>query len=214
MKKITNLTFIFLLVAFASFAQLPGNGFEKVGDVSKFKTSLATKYNSVSTLSSDFKQVKTLSLLDETIISTGKFYYGKQNKIRIEYLNPYKYLMVINNGQMLVKDEQQTNKINAKGSKVLQSVNQVMVDCMSGTVFQNKDFKVTAYMNKSNYLLYLVPVTPEMKKMFDRIEVYLLNYNMEVDRLVMVEKGGDATDMQFSNTKHNITLNETLFKVK
>lgn len=213
MKKLTNLILIFLISVTSSYAQ-PGNGFVKVGDVSSFKSSLAKNYKNVNTLSSDFKQVKTVSLLDEEIVSKGKFYYGQQDKIRIEYLQPYKYLMVINNGQMLVKDEQKSNKINAKGSKVLQSVNQVMVDCMSGNVFQNKDFKVTAYMNKSNYLLYLVPVTTDMKKMFERIEVYLHNMNMDVDRLVMVEKGGDTTDMEFSNTKHNVSLNEGLFKVK
>lgn len=213
MKKITNLIFILFLSSISCFAQ-PGDGFVKVGDVSGLKNTLAKSYSSVNTLSSSFVQTKTMSLLDEQILSKGKFYYSKQDKIRIEYLNPYKYLMVINDGKMLVKDEQKTNKINAKGSKVLQSVNQVMVDCMSGTVFQNKDFKVTAYMNKSSYLLYLVPVTSDMKKMFERIEVYLQNMNMEVDRLIMIEKGGDRTDMKFSNTKHNVTLNEGLFKVK
>lgn len=213
MKKITSLLFILLFSVIACYAQ-PANGFAQVGDVSSLKADLAKNYSSVNTLSSNFVQTKTMSLLDEQIVSKGKFYYAKQDKIRIEYLSPYKYLMVINDGKMLVKDEEKTNKINAKGSKVLQSVNQVMVDCMSGTVFQNKDFKVTAYMNKSSYLLYLVPVTTDMKKMFERIEVYMHNTNMEVDRLVMIEKGGDRTDMKFSNTKHNITLNEGLFKVK
>ena len=85
---------------------------------------------------------------------------------------------------------------------------------MRGTVMNNPDFKVSAYESGSTYLLSLSPSNDAMKKMFKSIDVYLSKKNFDVDRLVMNEQGGDFTDMDFSNTQHNVALNDALFKVK
>jgi outer membrane lipoprotein-sorting protein len=120
----------------------------------------------------------------------------------------------MNGGQVMVKDEQKTNKINTKNSKTMQSVNHIMIDCMRGTVFQNTDFKVIAYENSGSYLLNMIPATDAMKKMFKQIDVYMDKKSFDVERLSMIELGGDFTDMDFSNSQHNTALNESLFRVK
>lgn len=205
--------FILLFLSFTATAQPAG--FKKLDDVNGFRTSLAQTQAAVNNISSDFKQVKNLSLLAEKIQSKGKFYFLKEDKVRIQYTEPYSYLVVMNGTRMLVKDEQKTNKINAGNSKMMQSVNRVMVDCMRGTVLSNPDFKVTVYHNSKQYLLAMVPTSAEMKKLFDRIDVYMDKTTLDVGKLVMTEKGGDYTNMDFFNTKHNTTaVNEALFKVK
>lgn len=153
-------------------------------------------------------------MLAEKIKSKGKFYFKKEDKVRIEYTSPFSYLLVMNGGQLLVKDEQKTSKINTKNSKAMQSVNRIMIDCMQGTVMQNKDFKATAYESASAYLLSLAPATDAMKKMFKQIDVYMGRKTLDVDRLTMTETGGDYTDMNFTNTQHNTALNDAIFKVK
>lgn len=204
--------FVTILLAHIAVAQ-PKN-FTKVQDKAALENFIKGKNSNVNNILSDFKQVKNLSLLAEQITSKGKFSYAKDFKVRIEYTEPYKYLVVMNGTKMLVRDEQKTSKINTGNSKLMQSVNQVMVDCMKGTVFTNTDFKVNAYTSKTQYLLEMLPVTPEMKKLFEKIEVYLDKENAGVERLVMTEQGGDYTAMNFYNTKYNTQLNDALFKVK
>jgi outer membrane lipoprotein-sorting protein len=85
---------------------------------------------------------------------------------------------------------------------------------MKGTVFQNPDFKTTAYESKDAYLLSMVPATESMKKMFRQIDVFMDKKGFDVQRLTMTEQGGDLTEMTFTNTQHNTALNEALFKVK
>ena len=211
MLKILS-TLSLLLVTLISFAQ--PKGFQQVKDVKEFQTRLSTSNAKVNTVSSDFTQTKNLALLSDKIKSKGKFYFKKEDKVRIEYTSPYSYLLVMNNGQIMVKDEQKTSKINTKNSKTMQSVNRIMIDCMRGTVLNNPDFKVSAFENGSSYLLSLVPATDAMKKMFKSIDVYLDKKSFDVDRLSMKEQGGDYTDMDFSNTQHNVALNDALFKVK
>jgi outer membrane lipoprotein-sorting protein len=205
-------TFLFLLIALQIDAQ--PKGYQPVKNVQPFRESLSKVNSSIETISSDFLQTKNLSLLAEKIKSKGKFYYKKEDKVRIEYLTPYSYLLVMSGGQMMVKDEQKTNKINTRNSKTMQSVNRVMIDCMRGTVFNNPDFKVSVYENAGRYLLSMGPVADAMKKMFKQIDVYMDKKTFDVNRLSMIEEGGDYTDMDFTNTQHNISLNEALFKIK
>lgn len=208
---------VFALVAMCvigSGAMAQPKGFTPVKNVSGFQQSLSKASASVQTISSDFTQVKNLSLLADKIKSKGKFYYKKEDKVRIEYTSPYTYLLVMNGGQIMVKDEQKTSKVNTKNSKTMQSVNRVMVDCMRGTVLSNPDFRTTVYENSGSYLLSMLPSNDAMKKMFRQIDVYMNKKNFDVHRLSMVEQGGDYTDMDFSNTQHNVSLNDALFKVK
>ncbi len=206
------LSFICVCLTTASIAQ--PKGFSAVKNIQEFETALARANSSVNTIASDFTQTKNLSLLSEKIKSKGRFYFQKQDKVRIEYTAPYSYLLVMNGGSVMVKDEQKTSKINAKNSKTMQSVNRIIIDCMRGTVLQNPDFKAAVYENGGNYLLSLSPVSEAMKKMFRSIDVYLSKKNFDVDRLMMTEQGGDFTDMDFTNTQHNVPLNEALFKAR
>lgn len=189
-------------------------GYKTVDDSKSFQSALNNANRSLTNIASDFRQVKNMTLLSEKIRSSGKFYFMKEDKVRIEYTVPYYYLMVMNGNKMLVKDEQKTSRINTGNSKMMQSVNRVMADCMRGTVFTNPDFKTTVYQGAKQFLLSLTPVSIEMGKLFTRIDVYLDKSSFDVARLVLTEKGGDYTDMDFFNTKRNTTLNETLFKVK
>ncbi len=203
-----------LLAVLSAVAFAQPKGFQGVKNVTAFQQSLSQANAGKQTIASDFSQVKNLSLLQDKIKSKGKFYFKKEDKVRIEYTSPYTYLLVMNGGQLMVKDEQKSNKINTRNSKTMQSVNRIMIDCMRGTVFQNPDFKVASYENPQTYLLSLVPATDAMKKMFKQIDVYMDKKNFDVSRLTMTENGGDFTDMDFTNTQHNTALNESLFKVK
>lgn len=203
-----------VVFCFPIIANAQPKGYQPLKNVKEFQAALSKANASVNTISSDFTQVKNLSLLSDKIKSKGKFYFKKDDNVRIEYTSPYSYVLVMSKGQILVKDEQKTSKISTKNSKTMQSVNRIMIDCMRGTVLNNPDFRTTAYENATTYLLSMEPANESMKKMFRTIDVYLSKKTFDVDRLTMTEQGGDFTDMDFTNSQHNIALNEAIFKVK
>jgi outer membrane lipoprotein-sorting protein len=205
-------SFLFLFCATIATAQ--PKGFSAVKDLSSFQQALARSTSGLQSLQSDFMQTKNMALLSDKIRSKGVFYYRKEDKVRIEYTSPFSYLLVMNAGQILVKDEQKSTRINARASKVMQSVNRVMIDCMRGSVFSNPDFKVTAYENATGYLLAMSPANASMKGMFSQIDVYLSKGTLDVDRLNMTEQGGDYTQMDFKNSRRNLNLSDALFKVR
>ncbi|HOZ51633.1 MAG TPA: outer membrane lipoprotein carrier protein LolA [Chitinophagaceae bacterium] len=202
----------FLLVSFSAFAQPAG--YSSLKDVNQFKRNFSLSSQQLQSVESDFVQVKNLSLMKNKIISSGKFYYKKENKVRIEYLKPYSYLMVLNGHAMMVKDEQKKSNFNSRNNKMMQSINNIMLDCMSGNVYNNKDFTTSVYENQKEYLLSLIPSTSMMKKMFSKIEIYLNKNDFNVLRLNMIELGGDNSLMTFTNRLLNKSLDEKLFSTK
>lgn len=217
LSRKARLFFIFVLSLFAVIkvtAQVP-KGYTAVSNTTYLQTSLAATAKKTQTIASDFTQVKHMKMMNDKVNSKGKFYFRKEDKIRIEYTSPFQYLLVMNGGQIMVKDENnKSNKINTRNSKTMQSVNRVMTDCMRGTVFSNKDFSVKAFEAQSQYMLQLTPANNNMKGLFARIDVYIEKSDNSVSKLVMNENGGDYTDMNFTNKKINTNLADALFSIR
>jgi len=210
MKKTFLLIFLFL----PFFALCQEKGFSLINNVKPLQELLAANAQKTGSISSDFLQEKNMKMLQDKVISKGKFFYKKEDKIRIEYTTPFQYLLIMSGGNITVKDEGKTNKINARNSKTMQSVNHVMMDCMRGTVFTNKDFSVKAYESNKQYLLVLSPIDEAMKKMFSKVQIYLGKNNTTVTELLMQENSGDYTVMKFSNIKTNAPIADALFFIR
>jgi outer membrane lipoprotein-sorting protein len=205
--------FIFaLFFSFQLHAQVAG--YLPVKDIASFKEKFSAASQKINSIESDFSQTKNLAMLKEKMISKGKFYYKRANKVRIEYTKPYSYLMVLNNNDMKVKDEHKTSNYNTRSNKMMQSINSIMLDCMRGTVYNNKEFLTSVFESNKEYLLVMMPSTSVMKKMFSKIEVYLDKSDYNVVRLNMIENGGDNSMMSFTNRTMNKIMDDALFSTK
>ena len=199
----------FLLIINNSFAQ-----YKLVSNPEVFKTQFVVASGKINTISADFTQTKSLSALAEKLTSKGKFYFQKDNKVRMEYTSPYQYLMVINGSKIMVKDDKKTNTISAKSNKTFQRINQLMMDCMNGNIFNNKDFSIRVFEDSDTYLTEMTPATPQMKSMFSKVNVIMKKTTFIVQQVQMFEPSGDYTSINYSNQKLNTTLSDALFAVK
>src|SRR6185436_4013869 len=105
------------LIPFSTYAQYAG--YTSVRDIGTFKKQFATESAKVMSIACDFSQEKTLTALTEKITSTGKFWFKRSNKLRMEYTKPFTYLIIMNGDKMLVRDNQKENRVNVKSSKLL-----------------------------------------------------------------------------------------------
>src|SRR4249920_3051842 len=71
-------------------------GYKLLTASNDFETKFAAASQKITTIKSDFVQEKELSMLSEKIISKGKFWFKKENAVRMEYTEPFQYLMIIN----------------------------------------------------------------------------------------------------------------------
>jgi outer membrane lipoprotein-sorting protein len=188
-------------------------GYVPVADLARFKELFAAAAQKTTSIKSDFVQDKNLSMLSEKIVSKGKFYFKKDNLVRMEYTTPFKYLLVINKDNVMVKDEQKANKISTKSNKLFQQVNKIMVDCVQGSILKETDFKTLVFENKSSYLVELSPVSKALRAFFKNIDIVIDKKDESVSDINMQEPGGDNTVIHFTNKEFNTSLPDALFAI-
>ncbi len=202
----------FILTALVSHAQYAG--YTAVTDLAKFKAVFAAATQKTNAVKADFTQEKNLSMLSEKISSKGSFWFKKDSRVRMEYKQPFKYLMILNRDKVYVKDGAKETKVSTKSNKMFQQINKIMIDCMQGTMLANTDFKTRIFENKNSALVELTPVTKGLKEMFKSINVTVDKKDFSVLSIEMQEISGDNTIMRFTNKELNAAIPDNLFDIK
>ena len=211
MRRIILLILV-LIPGIVAKAQYPG--YTAVADLPKFKTSFAATAQKTSSIKADFTQDKNLSMLSEKITSKGNFWFKKDSRVRMEYTQPFKYLMILNKDKVYVKDGAKESKVSTRSNKMFQQINKIMIDCMQGTMLDNTDFKTKVFENKTTALVELTPVSKGMKEMFKSINVVVDKKDFSVTSIQMLELSGDNTIMRFTNKELNAAIADNLFDIK
>lgn len=205
------LLFVVLTLGYISNAQPAG--YKPVADASAFKAQFADASQKTNSIKSDFVQEKNLSMLAEKITSKGKFWFKKENFVRMEYTQPFQYLMILNGTNVYVKDSQKENKVSVKSNKLFQQINKIMVDCVKGGALESADFAVRVFENNASYLAELTPVDKNMKKLFKNINMIIEKKGFGVTKIEMHEPSGDNTIISFVNRELNTNLPDALFTI-
>ncbi len=190
------------------------SGFKPVGDMAPLKQQFAKAAQNTQSIQCDFVQEKNLSMLSDKIVSKGKFWFKKDNKVRMEYLQPSYYLLVINGKDIRIKDAQKENKVSGKNNKLFEQINKITVDCVRGTVLDNADFSVKAAENSQQYRLELTPVNKVMKEYFQTIVLLVDKQDYSVSKITMAEQSGDDTTISFLHKQLNTNIPDAVFSAK
>ncbi|HEX5026037.1 MAG TPA: outer membrane lipoprotein carrier protein LolA [Agriterribacter sp.] len=205
-------TAILCLATMIAAAQYPG--YTLLADDAGFLSRFAATSQKTNTIKSDFVQEKNLSLLADKIVSKGKFWFKKENMVRMEYTSPFQYLMIINGSDLYVKDNQVENKISAKSNKLFQQINRVIVECVQGKALQGSDFTTRVFEGSSSFLAELTPINKNMKSLFKSINLIINKKDDAVSKIEMYEPSGDYTIISFINRELNTTLSDALFTIR
>lgn len=209
-KAVFLLTLITVtLIPFSVEAQYPG--YSSIKDLEVFKKRFASESANVMSITSKFTQEKVLSALTEKITSEGLFWFKRSNKVRIEYQKPFVYKMIMNDGKILVKDDQKETRVNVSSSKLFQQVNRIMIDCVQGTILTSKDFTVRVFENEKIYLLEMTPTSKTLKDFFSTIVLLVERSNYSAKSIEMNEPSGDKTTITFFDKKLNAQVSDAIF---
>jgi len=203
-----------LAATFMSLQVAAQSGFRPVSNLDQFKQEFARTAQHTQSIKSDFVQEKHLSLLADKITSKGKFWFKKENRVRMEYASPTYYLMIINGKNVRIKDSRADRSISTGGNKLFEQISRITADCVQGNVLNNKDFTAKVQENEKQYLLQLTPVAKGMKDFFSSIELLVDKKDLGVAKIVMHEASGDRTEMIFTKKELNAAIPDEMFAVK
>lgn len=209
-KTVLVLVIAFMLVAVITVCAQP-SGYSNVKDLAGFKTQFKIESAKVFSIESGFRQEKVLSALTEKITSTGKFWFKRSNRVKIEYVKPFVYTMVLNGDKMMVRDGQKESQINVKSNKLFQQVNRIMIDCVQGTILESKDFTSRVFENEKSFLIELTPVAKNLREFFQTIVLTVEKKDYSAYSIEMNEPSGDTTTILFTDKKLNATIPDAVF---
>ena len=202
---------IFFFDTVVASAQYPG--YTLLTNTSTFKEQFNNASQKTNSIQSDFTQEKNLSMLSEKIVSKGKFWFKKESQVRMEYDQPFKYLMILSNGKVYIKDAQKENTVSATSNKLFKQINNIIIDCMKGSAMNNPDFTSQVFEGPQSYLVELTPVPKSLKDFFQHINITVDKKDYSASAIEMLEPGGDNTIIHFSNKQLNSTLPDALFTI-
>jgi outer membrane lipoprotein-sorting protein len=211
MRKLCFAAAACLLLLASGNAQYPG--FSPVADPGAFRQAFQAATKNTGSIKSDFIQEKNLSMLSDKITSRGKFWFKKENRVRMEYTRPFTYLMILNNGKIYVKDGQKENRVSANSSKLFSQVNRILVDCVGGTILSNPDFHTRIFENARSYLIELEPVARNLKELYQKINIFIDRKDYTATSIDMIESSGDDSSIRFLNKELNADIPDTLFAI-
>jgi outer membrane lipoprotein-sorting protein len=187
------------------------SGYKPVVDIAMFKKELATQSAKINTIASNFTQEKILTALTEKIVSTGTFKFKRSNKVRLQYMKPFTYLMIMSGDKMKVKDDQKETHVNVRSNKLFQQINRIMIDCIQGTILDSKDFSTRVFQSEKGFLMEMTPSTKSLKDFFSNIVLKIEKADYSVSSIEMNEPSGDQTIMTFTDKRLNIAIEDEVF---
>ena len=206
-KAVSLLSFLF----FWFFAEAQHPGYSHVTDLNAFINQFSAASQKIQTIQSEFVQEKSLSMLSEKIVSKGKFWFKKDKMVRMEYTEPYQFLVIINKGNAFIRDGQKENKFSSGSNNLIKQITGLMLDCIQGTALRNPDFSVKLFENIPYFLVELTPKAATLKELFTHIDILIDKNDYSAAAIEMHELSGDNTSIHFNKRQINNPIPDALF---
>ena len=196
MKKVL-LHIICLLTIVSAFGQ---NGKELVGDQRVKVISEITKNTvGIQSLSCQFTQTKQSSLLVDNAVAKGKMSYSRPKSMCWEYTSPYSYALVVE-GDSLSMTGNGTASTNQKANRMMKEMSSLIIGSINGErLFDERTFSINIYEETGCYRVKMNPKRKDMQRMFQNITFLFGSDDYTVRSVVLTEKSGDATTINFEN---------------
>ena len=183
-------------------------------DAAKVKQQIAAVASNMKTMQCDFVQTKYLKMLNDKMVSRGKMYYQRSNKLRWEYTSPYAYTFVLNGNNIHINKGKRSSTINVNQNKMFKEIARIMMNSVVGNCLTDKkDFKVGLSGSGSEYMATLLPLQKQMRTMFQKIVLHFNKAKLTVSTVELYEKNGDRTVIELKNVKTNAPVNAKFFSI-
>ena len=209
MHKIQLLVSALIILLLVSFSPSK-KGYKQVANSKVVLAKLKFVADKTNTITADFKEETFLAAFSEPQLSTGKFYYQSENKMRWTQNSPFEYIILINGESLRIKNNGEEQK-NVGSKNMAKKINTFMLNMIKGDYHDDSNMKTTVYESASNYLLEMVPTTKPMNKIYAKFEMYFSKATKRLESIILFQPGGDKKIITFSNQKYNTKIEDSIF---
>ena len=182
----------------------------------------------IKTLKTLLIQEKHLSLFAEPVISTGVFLFKAPGKIRLEFFEPFKSILMVSGNQLFKFEEfnGQWQKLPQGSEKMMEVVLDHIGAWVNGRFNQGNLYEITGEYrpddlnpddrNKDQraFSLILEPRASEFKKFIQAFELGINSTMDRLDYIIIRESGEDFTKITFYQDLVNTPVEDVYFDGK
>jgi len=207
-----NKLFILLFIPFfLSFSIPQSSEFKLVNNSGILIHKLDSFALSLKSIRSDFTQQKHISVLEEDIISKGKFIFRRPNTLKWSYTTPINYEVALLDGKFKINNDGKTSEFDINSNKMFAEINNMIVSMVNGSILTSEQFGVELFESSKQYKAILIPKNKDFKRFISEIHIFFEKSDMMVSKIRMVEASGDFTLISFSNRKKNTSIADSEF---
>lgn len=203
---------IFWNLAFG-FCMAQEAGFQPVKNPAETMAKIQANHRATETMRCHFTQEKLLSFMQDKVESKGIFTMKKGNKMRIEYTQPFAYLVVINGARLTVKDGKKITRLDTRSDKSFRQLNEILARSLQGDLQNIHGFTSQCFENKEFIQVKLLPSEQAMKEMYSEIKIMVDKKTNRMVEVELIEKTGDNTRMKFEQPEINKPVDDKIFEI-
>ncbi len=180
-------------------------------EINSFKEKVKVTASKTKTIISDFTQYKHMNFLSDDIKTSGKILFKSPNLVKWAYTNPFQYSVIFKGDKLLINDEGKKSDVKIGSSQLFKKLNQLIVNSISGTMFNDDEFIMTFTKTTKSYQVQFSSKDATLKKY---IKQFVLNFDKSsyaVFEVKMIEPSDDYTKIVFKNRKENQVIKNEVF---
>ena len=212
--KRTFLPGLFLMIMLPFIVIGQPEGYKSVADPEFVTKKINEASVSTNTINSSFIQEKNISFIEEKIVSKGILLYEKPDKLRLEYKEPFMYVMIMNGGRMMTDNGEKKSEYDLKSNKMFSEINNLIISSVKGNILNNASFKAELFENHEKLFIKLIPLDKELGKYIKTIGLFMNKKDFTVDELQITEQSDDYTQIRFTNKAINEEIPPASFNMQ
>lgn len=209
-------TILIVLITIILFAVAPLFAIEpkpvSEDQLSQLLENIEKNFSKIKTLKTMLIQEKNISLFSETIISTGFCIFKSPDKLRLEFIKPFKSSLIINNHQIFKYEFFNGNwqKLDSGNKEIMLLIMENITSWLKGRFKDPNLYEIIAFKNK-NITFLLTPKASEFKKFIKSFELGLNSEMNGLEYIIINETKKNYTKILFHNDEINKEIPDIIF---
>lgn len=166
---------------------------------------------SLTSITSDFKQTMHLTFMDEDVLSNGKFYYRKPDRLLLKYSQPEGEMMLIKGDEITMVMMDQHTKVSAKSDPAIELIHTIFSSCLEGDARKIKDATVDA-VEKADYYEVIITIKGDRAQNMKGVKVHYDKKEMVLSLLRTEDPDGGYTVYELVGKRLNQAIAEETFQ--
>jgi outer membrane lipoprotein carrier protein len=200
----------FVIVFSLTFWNCFTQNFKRIENPAVIKNRLEEAHRETKSFSADFIETAHSSMFVKPQKGKGKVYFKKPEKIRWEQTD-LKNQIILLNGKSIRISKGGKEVTNEQSKIVFKRIQNMMIQMLSGSFLNEKDFKILYYERNEQIKLHLLPKNQRLSRYIKRIELLFDKKTLTLLEMTMIEDETEKMVYTFFNVSINKTLNDSLF---